>query len=207
MLGNPQWERILDRVGVRASMTAAVLLWTLASVSHTFAGGFRGFLLARTALGLGEAASYPGAVRTVTLTLRPSTGGRGIALAYSGGSLGAILTPLLITPVAAAWGWRGGFWFTGIVGALWLVLWSAVGRRCNLAHPPAIAESTGAPRWNHIRLWAFISIYALGMSPVPLVLYQASIYLSVVLHKSQIAIRQFLWIPPFGWEFLYFFLA
>jgi len=78
MLGNPLWGRIVDRVGVRASMTAAVLLWTLASVSHVFAGGFRGFLLSRTALGLGEAASYPGAVRTVTQTLPPSTRARGI---------------------------------------------------------------------------------------------------------------------------------
>src|SRR5260370_42151635 len=142
MLGNPQWERILDRVGVRASMTAAVLLWTLASVSHTFAGGFRGFLLARTALGLGEAASYPGAVRTVTQTLPPSTRARGIALAYSGGSLGAILTPLLITPVAAAWGWRGGFWFTGIVGALWLFFWGAGGGRGDLSHSTALSGTT-----------------------------------------------------------------
>ena len=205
MLGNPLWGRIVDRVGVRTSMTAAVLLWTLASVSHVFAGGFRGFLLSRTALGLGEAASYPGAVRTVTQTLPPSTRARGIALAYSGGSLGAILTPLLITPVAAAWGWRGGFWFTGIVGALWLVLWSAVARRRNLANPPAIVDSIAAPRWSDIRLWAFISIYALGMSPVPFVLYQASIYLSVVLHKSQIEIGQVLWIPPLGWEIGFFF--
>ena len=43
------------------------------------------------------------------------------------------------------------------------------------------------------------------MSPVAFVLYQASIYLSVVLHKSQIEIGQVLWIPPFGWEIGFFF--
>jgi MFS family permease len=44
MLCNPLWGRIVDRVGVRPSMTGAVLLWTLASVSHAVAGGVRGFL-------------------------------------------------------------------------------------------------------------------------------------------------------------------
>src|SRR5437879_5843538 len=58
MLGNPVWGRIMDRLGVRASMSAAVLLWTLASVSHAFAAGFRGFLMARTVLGIGEAATF-----------------------------------------------------------------------------------------------------------------------------------------------------
>jgi MFS family permease len=48
MFGNPPWGRIVDRFGVRMSMTTAVSLWTLASVSHVFAAGFRGFLLART---------------------------------------------------------------------------------------------------------------------------------------------------------------
>jgi len=57
MFGNPLWGRIVDRVGVRASMTGAVLLWTLASVSHALAGWVRGFLAARTVLGLGEAAT------------------------------------------------------------------------------------------------------------------------------------------------------
>src|SRR5271155_302204 len=54
MLGNPLWGYILDRIGVRVGMTAAVSLWTLASVSHVFAAGFRGFALARAILGFGE---------------------------------------------------------------------------------------------------------------------------------------------------------
>src|SRR5262249_603368 len=69
MFGNPLWGRIVDRIGVRVCMGAAVGLWTLASVSHAFAAGVRGFFASRTALGLGEGATYPGAVRVVTQTL------------------------------------------------------------------------------------------------------------------------------------------
>src|SRR5689334_25355743 len=36
-IGNPVWGRVLDRVGLRGGMTAAVALWTLASASHALA--------------------------------------------------------------------------------------------------------------------------------------------------------------------------
>jgi ACS family hexuronate transporter-like MFS transporter len=107
--------------------------------------------------------------------------------------------------VAAAWGWRGAFWFTGAVGALWLALWATLSRRRDLARRPPLVESTGAPRWNDARLWACIGAYALGASPFAFVGYEASIYLSVVLHKSQLQIGHVLWIPPLGSEIGFFF--
>src|ERR1700722_16511814 len=54
MVGNPVWGMILDRIGVRAGMATAVSIWTLASVSHVFAFGFRGLAVARAVLGFGE---------------------------------------------------------------------------------------------------------------------------------------------------------
>jgi ACS family hexuronate transporter-like MFS transporter len=54
-------------------------------------------------------------------------------------------------------------------------------------------------------VWAFIAAYALGSFPVGFVLYGTSLYLSAVLHKSQIQIGEVLWIPPLGWEVGYFF--
>src|SRR5262249_15510964 len=146
-----------------------------------------GFLTARVALGAGEGASFPGAARTVAQTLSPEKRMRGIALAYSGGSLGALLTPLIVTPVAAAWGWRAAFWFTGAFGALWLAQWAALSRRHDLAPMPHAHElESSAPRWNDRHLWAFLAAYAMGASPIAFVLYESSIYLSTVLHKSQI---------------------
>src|SRR5262245_47539245 len=51
MLSNPVWGAILDRVGVRRGMTAAVSCWTAASVAHVFASGLWSFGTARAALG------------------------------------------------------------------------------------------------------------------------------------------------------------
>jgi ACS family hexuronate transporter-like MFS transporter len=205
MAANPLWGMIVDRVGVRSSLIAAVFLWTLASVSHVFATGFRSLAVARTALGAGEAATYPGAVRTVTQSLPASRRTRGIAIAYSGGSLGAILTPLIVTPIAATWGWRAAFWFTGAVGTLWIVLWAVVSRRNGMPKRPELAKTAGGPRWNDAKLWAFIAADALGSIPLAFVLYQGAVYLGTVLHKSQAEIGSVLWIPPLGWELGFFF--
>src|SRR4051812_7830798 len=138
MLSNPLWGWILDRAGLRRGMAASVAWWTLASVAHAFAGGFWSFGAARAPLGFGEGATFPGGLRTVVQTLGPEHRGRGLAVAYSGGSLGAVVTPLIVTPIFLWWGWRAAFWFTGLVGAAWLVMWAFVSRRPDVAaHPSA----------------------------------------------------------------------
>lgn len=208
MLSNPLWGWILDRAGLRIGMSAAVAWWTLASVAHAFAGGFWSFGAARAALGFGEGATFPGGLRTVVQTLGPGYRGRGLAVAYSGGSLGALVTPLIVTPIFLWWGWRAAFWFTGIVGAAWLILWAFVSRRPDIARHPAGPESgkrSPRPAPRDPALWAFMSAYALGALPLAFVLYSASLYLSGPLHRSQEFIGKVLWIPPLGWEVGYFF--
>src|SRR4051794_19984558 len=163
MLSNPIWGRILDRTGLRRGMAAAVTCWTLASVAHAFAGGLVSFAAARAFLGFGEGATFPGGLRTVVQTLPEDKRGRGLAVAYSGGSLGAVLTPLIVTPIFLAWGWRGAFWFTGMVGAAWLGLWAVVSRRADIREVRATATArTPGPKLGDRALWAFICAYALG---------------------------------------------
>jgi ACS family hexuronate transporter-like MFS transporter len=109
---------------------------------------------------------------------------------------------LIITPIAALWGWRGAFWATGAVGAAWLTVWAILSRRIDSARPSA---GQNAPNFKDPRVWAFVAAYAMGAFPSGFVLYQASIYLTAVFSKSQIEIGKVLWIPPLGWEVGYFF--
>lgn len=205
MIANPVWGKILDRVGLRGGMSVAVACWTLASMSHAFASGFWSFAAARTALGFGEGATFPGGLRAVMQTLRVDERGRGIAVAYSGGSLGAVVTPLVVTPIFLWFGWRGAFWFTGVIGIAWLIMWAFISRRPEIRRRPEVpAVSTAAPRWLDRRLWAFMSAYALGAMPLGFVLYSSSLYLSRAMGCSQEFIGKVLWIPPLGWEVGYF---
>lgn len=206
MFSNLAWGRILDRIGLRWGMLAAVSFWTLASMSHAFAGGFWSFAAARIALGLGEGATFPGSLRTVMQTLGRTERARGIALTYSGGSAGAILTPLIVTPIALSFGWRAAFLFTGIVGLAWVLLWLAVGAREDVrdrSRRPA-DSATDSPRFHDPRLWSFMCAYAFGGLPLAFVLYGAPVYLSQALARSQAFIGAVMWIPPLGWEVGYF---
>ncbi|MCW5981279.1 MAG: MFS transporter [Bryobacteraceae bacterium] len=206
-IGNPVWGRFLDQWGLRGGMALAVAFWTFASASHAFVGSFLGFAVARAALGFGEGATFPGGLRAAVQTLPPSKRSRGIAVAYSGGSLGAVATPLIITPIALWWGWRAAFIFTGLIGIAWLLLWTFVSRRPDVRRRPDSHqdEGSGAMRFRDPRIWSFGILYAAGALPIAFVIYGSAIYLNRALGVSQGTIGKLLWIPPLGWEAGYFF--
>jgi ACS family hexuronate transporter-like MFS transporter len=204
MVGNPVWGALLDRIGVRLGMAIAVAVWTVASGAHALLSGFLGFAAARALLGFGEGATFPGGLRTATDSLPPDKQARGIALAYSGGSLGAIVTPIVVTPIALAYGWRFAFAVTGIAGILWLVLWLTTVDFASFASQARTARVT-LPDVRERRFWSLVSSYALGAMPLGPVLYLAPLYLSQVIGLTQSELGYVLWIPPLGWEVGYFF--
>lgn len=201
MLGNPFWGSMLDRVGLRWGMVVAVAIWSCASLAHTWAAGLIGFAVARAVLGFGEGATFPGGLRTAIETLPAKKQSRGIAISYSGGSLGAILTPLIVIPIALRFGWRNAFLATGALGGLWLIAWSLV----TLPTTSHTARSFALPKLNERRFWALVCSYGLGAIPLAPVLYLVPIYLTRVFGFSQAGLGRVLWIPPLGWELGYFF--
>ena len=204
LLGNPVWGRFLDRFGVRVGVGLAAAIWTCASALHAQVTGIVSLGLARAVLGFGEGATFPGGMRTATQTLDPERRGRGVALAYSGGALGAVLTPLLVAPVAKARGWRGAFYATGILGVVWLLLWAVVSRRPEL-RAPLERDRTPVPSLRERPLLAFAAAYAFGGLPLGFVLYGAPLHLAHGLGCTQTTIDHVLWVPPLGWEVGYFF--
>ena len=207
MLSNPLWGHWIDRRGLWISVLIAVALWSLASGSHAFMFGLTGMCLARGLLGFGEGATFPAGLATVTETLPVEQRSFGLGLAYSGGSLGAALTPLLITPIALRYGWRSTFLLTGLLGLLWVLLWFVL-RSTGIYHPappsPGPQQPTTTTRWNR-NLLATAAVYGLGAAPLAFGLYAAPLYLSRVLHVSQASLGHLLWIPAAGWEAGYLF--
>lgn len=203
MIANPIWGAVLDYVGLRLGMIAAVLIWTVASASHAWMVGFAGFALCRALLGLGEGATFPGGFRASIDSLPKDRQARGMAISYSGGSLGAIFAPVVVVPIASAFGWRAGFLVTGLLGALWVVLWSFIARPPMLPKPrekPKLATLNPFER----RFWALIASYSLGSIAIGPVFYLSPLYLNRVMKLSQSDLGKVLWIPPLGWEVGYF---
>ncbi len=204
---NPVFGSFLDYIGLRRGMAIAVLIWTVASVSHAGLNGLIGFALARALLGFGEGAAFPGALRTAAEALPVNRQSRGMALGYSGASLGALITPPIIIPIAARYGWRFAFLLTGFLGLLWLVLWSRVARAPFL---PAQTEERRPlkiqwPDLRERRVWILVSSFGLGGLALGVAAYLSPLYLNRALGLSQADLGHVLWIPMLGWEIGYFF--
>jgi ACS family hexuronate transporter-like MFS transporter len=204
MIGNPVWGAVLDRVGLRRGMTVAVALWTIACGAHAVLSGFLGFAVARAVLGFGEGATFPGGLRTAMDWLPPKSQSRGLAVAYSGGSLGAIVTPLVVTPIALAYGWRAAFIVTGVAGLAWVLLWRGTVDFSAATHGRQ-SERIILPKLFERRFWSLVASYGLAALPIGLILYLAPLYLSQVLGFTQAGLGRVLWLPPLGWEVGYFF--
>jgi len=217
MVANPVWGLLMDRVGLFAAIGVAVALWSLASGSHALLTGFLGLCLVRGLLGFGEGAAFPAGLKTVTEMLPPERRSFGLGLAYSGGSLGALLTPIVVVPLAARWGWRSTFVLSAVIGFAWIGGWmllcaSGLYRPVMAGAKPAtlpvvsglVAASPASSKWNR-DLFATAAIYGLGAAPLAFGLYSAPLYLTRVLHQPQAVLGHLLWIPPAGWEAGYLF--
>ena len=204
-LGNPVWGSVLDFVGLRVGMLLAVAVWTGASASHALMGSFAGFAAARAVLGLGEGATFPGGLRTAVESLPAHLRARAIALSFSGGTLGAVMMPLLLGPLAIQYGWRVAFMATAGLGVAWLIIWTAIARPPFLPKAPPKTAKVSWPNFLERRVWALMFSYALpAISPGP-VLTILSLYLNGRLKLTQTEVNQLAWIPPLTWGIGYFF--
>jgi MFS transporter, ACS family, hexuronate transporter len=205
MIGNPLWGSLLDFIGLRKGMFAAVSLRAVASTAHAWMSGFWGFASARAVLGFGEGSAFPGALKAAAESLPPNRQSRGTAIGYSGASLGAILTPLVVTPIALRFGWRSAFLVTGAMSVCWLVMWAVIGRPPFMAEYKTESLKIAWPDFRERRLWLVVSSFGLGAVALGVVSYFSPLYLNRALGLSQKQLGEVLWIPLVGWEAGYYF--
>jgi ACS family hexuronate transporter-like MFS transporter len=149
--------RIMDWIGVRRGLAAAVVAWSLAAMAHAFAKTASGFSIARAMLGVSESAIFPGSIKAIAEWFPQRERALATGIFNAGTNTGAILTPLLVPWIALTWGWQAAFVVTGALGLLWLLLWIPLYR-----NPPAsetMVEEARVPwvsLFGHRQTWAFI---------------------------------------------------
>ncbi|OLE57445.1 MAG: hypothetical protein AUG74_18130 [Bacteroidetes bacterium 13_1_20CM_4_60_6] len=173
--------RLMDRFGSRLGYAVAVAFWSVAAMAHALARSALGFGVARFALGLGESGNFPVAIKTVAEWFPKRDRAFATGLLNSGTNIGAIVAPLVVPPLALAFGWQWAFVATGALGLGWLALWLRV-YRPPASHPrvspaelayihrdPAEPGGDGDIRWAqllvHRQTWA-VAVGKLLTDPV-----------------------------------------
>lgn len=205
MISALAWGSILDRIGLRLGMAISLFIWMVSSAGHAFVGSFAGFAVARAALGVGEGSIFPGGFRTALDSLPTDKQARGIALTYSGSSLGSILAPILLTPVAIHFGWRIAFLLTPALALVWLGVWIGTVDPARFPNKSRTSQQMVFPDMRERRFWSLVASYALGALPVGAITYLTPLYLSRAFGLTPAQLGFVLWIPPAGLEAGYFF--
>jgi ACS family hexuronate transporter-like MFS transporter len=121
--------RVVDRLGARTGYAVAMALWTAAHVAHALARSLGGFMLARAALGIGEAGNFPAGLKAVAEWFPKSERALAVGIFNAGANVGAIITPILVPVLTLAYGWPTAFVATGLFSVVWLVAWLMIYRR------------------------------------------------------------------------------
>ena len=117
--------RMVDRLGCRIGFAIIMGFWSLASMGHALASSALGFGIARFFLGLGEAGSFPAAIKATAEWFPQRERSLATGIFNSGANVGAIFAPALVPWITLLFGWRSAFLATGILGAIWIAWWLA----------------------------------------------------------------------------------
>jgi MFS transporter, ACS family, hexuronate transporter len=162
--------RVIDRLGTRLGYALSMVFWSLASMGHALCSSFTGFIVARSALGLGESGVFPASIKTVAEWFPKKERALANGIFNAGANLGAIVTPLFVPWITLRWGWRWAFVITGALGFVWLALWLLLYRRPEehpYVSPPELDYIRSDPqmpmkqiKWArlipHRQTWAFV---------------------------------------------------
>lgn len=129
----------IDRFGTKIGYTVSIVFWSVAAAGHAAVSTVFGFGVARVFLGLGEGGNFPAAIKTVAQWFPRAERAFANALFNSGSNIGSVVAPLVVLPIAAAWGWRSTFVIAGAAGILWVFFWIPLFR-----NPPVQADDSPA---------------------------------------------------------------
>ncbi|WP_298484681.1 MFS transporter [uncultured Maribacter sp.] len=114
---------IADRVKSRVLYTFIMVFWSIATLIQGMVNSFTALIGLRASIGFFEAPSYPINNLVVTRWFPENERATAIGIYTSGQFLGmAFLLPVL-TLIQDAFGWRGLFIISGIIGLVWAAIW------------------------------------------------------------------------------------
>jgi MFS transporter, ACS family, glucarate transporter len=112
-----------DRIGPRRVLTRIVLWWSAFTALTGAVFSLPVLLITRFLFGVGEAGGYPNVSVVVARWFPVRERGLAFGFVLMAAQVGGALSPLIVVPIQMHYGWRGSFWFLGLLGPLWAAVW------------------------------------------------------------------------------------
>jgi ACS family glucarate transporter-like MFS transporter len=111
-----------DRIGQRASLLRIVMWWSIFTALTGATTGLITLIGARLLFGMGEAGAFPNSTGVISRWFPAAETARSVSFLFVGVNAGAAIAPLIIIPLAAAFGWRATFFVNGFIGLIWVLM-------------------------------------------------------------------------------------
>ena len=178
----------VDRFGVRLAYGLAVTVWSIAGIGHAVSRTIPQFVMARVTLAIAESVNTPAAVKAAAMYMPLTMRSLSLGIVNTAPNIGAIITPLVIPPIALAFGWHAAFIVTGGLGFVWLFFW-IIGTRKLVVIAPEPSRGRSGVDWNEVlrdkRTWAVAGSKALTDQVWWFMLFWTPDLFSNVFHLSQ----------------------
>ncbi|HET7405186.1 MAG TPA: MFS transporter [Candidatus Bathyarchaeia archaeon] len=118
-----------DRFGAKLTLLVGTLAASIITITTGFVSSFFALISLRAILGLTQAPNFvSGAKVSSSDWYDHGQRAKSASTWIAGGRLGTAITIPLATTLAVVYGWRWGFYITGLIGLLWCVAWLVVFR-------------------------------------------------------------------------------
>jgi MFS transporter, ACS family, hexuronate transporter len=196
MTGEFPMGYLMDRLGARLGLTAAICWWSTATASFALASSGLTLGLSQFWKGTGECAAYSGGVKTVTRLFEKKDRTLAIGIFNGGSVIGATLAVPVIVYLLQHYGFKVAFLVPSIAGFLWIpTWWFMYGKEpktsAQSAHPPVSAREL----LGNSSAWA-VMLCRFFIGPVmQFYWYWTPSYLYSARHMTMVQIGFIAWIP------------
>lgn len=112
---------LLDKFGVKWLVRIGTILWSLATFMTAVVSGFGLIILSRVLLGIAEAPAFPGASKATGYWFPVRERGLSTSAFDAAAKFSSVIGVPLVAFVVTIYGWRGGFFVTGILSILYAI--------------------------------------------------------------------------------------
>ncbi|GMA63601.1 MFS transporter [Alicyclobacillus fastidiosus] len=114
---------LLDKIGVKWLVRVGTLIWSMATFMTAVVSGMGLLILSRVILGAAEAPAFPAASKATGYWFPVRERGLATSIFDAAAKFSNVIGTPLIAWAVFVWGWKGGFWVTGILSLFYLALY------------------------------------------------------------------------------------